>query len=70
MRICSIKSQAQAGLIANRLKEEGINALPLNTSAHISIGGANHCYYIEVSDCDAQEAKTILADLGYEKDLI
>jgi len=70
MRICSFVDQSRAGLVINLLKENGIAAFPLNTSAHVGIGGADHWYYIEVPEEESEKARLLLSEMGYEKDLV
>ncbi len=52
--------------IHSYLRGHGFHPLPLNTSAHINLAGAELWYYIEVPVEEAKEAKQLLIDIGHE----
>ncbi len=49
---------------------EGVELLEYSGSGHVSIAGADQSYYVKVAEADAERAKALLAEAGYEKYLI
>lgn len=70
VRIAAIREQSFAGLIVSQLKDAGLNPFEINTSAHVSIGGAEQYYYITVLDEEVDEGRRVLSDLGFKEYLM
>ena len=65
VKICLTPELAEAGLLQTRLESEGFHPLEVQISAHVSLAGADHVYYVEVPESEAQSARAWLAGNGY-----
>jgi hypothetical protein len=69
-RICLISDFSVAGTVHSLFESYGLHPLPLNTSAHVSVAGADQCYYIELPEEEIKKGQEILIGCGREKDII
>jgi hypothetical protein len=67
--ISSIRDQAVAGMIEELLRESGLHPVPSNTSAHVSVAGAEQWYDIRVPKDEESKAREIIKSAGYESTL-
>lgn len=59
-----------AAVMKSVLIGEDIEVLDYSGSGHVSIAGADHSYYVKVSEQEYARAKQVLIDSGYEKYII
>jgi hypothetical protein len=70
-RIAVVHDYGIAGLIVDRLRDRGVRTMDVETSSHASVAGADQFYFIEILDeHQVEEARTALAEMGYQKNLL
>ncbi len=70
IRIAAFKDYASAGMIHEILTSKGRHPRLIDTSAHISIAGADQYYYLYVPQNEMDNATKILIEFGYEENII
>ena len=65
--IYATPTSAEADLVISFLTANGFHPLDLEMSPHISLGGADLAYYVEVPPEEADAAREVLKAHGYEK---
>ena len=69
-RIASFADYSIAGLVVTQLRDIGLSPLAIETASHVTVAGADPCYYIEVDESETDKARNALIELGHEKWLI
>ena len=70
VRIAFSRSLAEAGRIQSLLEAEGFHPLPVNSSSHVTVGGADHGYYVEIPKTEALAAGVFLHQQGLGRSLV
>ncbi len=69
-RLCSIREMTEAGTVHSLLQSHGLHPLPLDTSSHIFVAGADLWYHVEVPEAEMKDGRLILTACGWEKALV
>ena len=69
-RIAYTRSQIEAAELHSLLISSGFHAMPVDYSAHLTVAGAEHGYYLEVSRAEADRARELLEELGFTRLLV
>ncbi len=70
MDLARCYDMGMAAVMKALLISENVQVLDYSGSGHVSIAGADHSYYVKVSEQDYARAKEILVDAGYDKYII
>ncbi|NNL56164.1 MAG: hypothetical protein HKO71_00300 [Pseudomonadales bacterium] len=70
MIIARSHDMGMAAVMQSLLIAEGVSVLPSAQSAHVSIAGADQSYTVQVAQGDAERARQLLAENGYDKFVI
>ena len=69
-KICVCGSFGEAGVIFSLLQSNDFNPLEIQVSSHVTLGGVDQGYYIQVPEAEIQGCRELLVDQGYEKNLL
>ncbi len=64
-KIYAFKNSAEAGMLISLLKSNGFHPLDLQTSAHVSMAGADTFYYVQVPEKEYESIKNLLIEQNY-----
>lgn len=70
MKILNCPDSVETLYIRERLVAEGFHPMPVSDAGMAFYAGADQSFVIEVPDEEADEAKALLAELGYAKQLM
>ena len=70
VRIAFARSQVEAGRLQSLLESGGFHPVPVNTSSHFMVGGAEQGYYVEIPKTEAKAAYAFLKEEGMAKCLV
>ena len=64
-RIAFSNSVVEAGQIQALLESEGFHPMPINSSAHVTVAGAEQGYHVEIPAAEAEAASALLERAGF-----
>ena len=70
VRIAFTRSFPEAGRIQSLLEAGGFHPLPVDSSSHLSVGGTEQGYYVEIPRTEAKAATEFLRQEGLGKSVI
>lgn len=70
IKIAGTFSAMQAKIMHALLVEDGFHPAPLLLHSHVSVGGGETGWYIEVPEEEASSARALLRDRGHGKNIM
>lgn len=67
VRIAFLRTLAEAQRIQSLLESEGLHPVPIDSSAHVTVAGAEQGYHLEVPRREVEAAREILEREGLGK---
>jgi len=65
VRIAFVRNFSEAGRIQSLLESEGFHPMPVDSSSHITVAGAEQGYHVEIPETEAEAARAFLEKKGF-----
>ena len=70
VRIAFTRPFAEAGRIRSLLESRGFHPLPVDSSSHVTVGGAEQGFHVEIPKAEAKAAIALLSQAGLGRSLV